>query len=379
MRRVRIEPRENWRQKVEAGGLLYHHSDDELWWDESAYYEFDAEQIDELDSAAEELHELCLHAVQHVIDEDRFDELSIPPEAAPLIRESWRKGEPTLYGRFDLAYDGKSPPKMLEYNADTPTSLLEAGVTQWFWLEERFPEADQFNSIHEKLEAAWQQFAPIRDRGGKIFFCCASDHIEDLVTVAYLQDTAESQGFLTDRIVMEDIGWDSRARRFADLDGITIENMFKLYPWEWLIAEQFGPHALETYGGMCWIEPIWKMILSNKGILSILWELNPGHPNLLEAHCDAPGGMTNYVRKPKLSREGANISIFRDGVEIHTPGSYGEGGYVYQALAVIPCLDGNYPVLGCWIVAGRSAGMGIRETSGPVTFERDRFVPHLFR
>ncbi|MCE5336714.1 MAG: glutathionylspermidine synthase family protein [Desulfobacteraceae bacterium] len=379
MKRVSIEPREHWKHKVEETGLLFFETPEGPWWDESAYYEFDSEEIDELDAAAEELHELCLRAVQHVIDHNRFEELAIPPPAIPLIRESWEKREPSLYGRFDFAYDGANPPKMLEYNADTPTSLLEAAVTQWFWLQELFPQADQFNSIHEKLEAGWRHFARLKREGGKIHFCCVSDHLEDLVTVTYLQDTAQSQGFLTDRILMEEIGWDYRSHRFADLHNITIENIFKLYPWEWILDEQFGPHVLETYTDMCWIEPIWKMILSNKGILPILWELNPEHPNLLEAYMDTPRSMKNYVRKPKLSREGANISIFHEGREIHTPGTYGEGGYVCQALADIPCFDGNRPVFGCWIVDGQSAGLGIRETSGPVTFGNDRFVPHLFR
>ena len=358
--------------------MLHHDGGENPWWYESAYYEFSAAQIDELDDAANELHGLCLAAVQHVVDNKRYKELSIRPEAIPLIEDSWRDRQPTLYGRFDFAYDGVHPPKMLEYNADTPTSLLEASVTQWFWLRELFPDADQFNSIHEKLEACWQKFLWLETKGEKIYFACISGHMEDLVTTTYLQDTANGQGFSTDRIFMEEIGWDEKRRRFVDLRGMPIKAIFKLYPWEWLIAERFGPRALEIYHEMCWIEPIWKMLLSNKGILPILWELNPGHPNLLEAYFDGPRHMENHVRKPKLSREGANISIFKDGQETHTSGTYGQEGYIYQALADLPDFDGNYPVPGCWIIGGESAGMGIRETPGPITFERDRFVPHLF-
>jgi len=33
-----------------------------------------------------------------------------------------------------------------------------------------------------------------------------------------------------------------------------------------------------------WIEPPWKAVLSNKGILPLLWEMFPGHPNLLPAY-----------------------------------------------------------------------------------------------
>ena len=52
-----------------------------------------------------------------------------------LIEQTWAKNVPHLYGRFDFGYDGENL-KMFEYNADTPTSLLEAAVVQWQWLEQ---------------------------------------------------------------------------------------------------------------------------------------------------------------------------------------------------------------------------------------------------
>jgi glutathionylspermidine synthase len=72
----------------------------------------------------------------------------------PLIREAWAAQPPSLYGRFDLAWSGTGPPKLLEYNADTPTSLVEAAVAQWYWLEQVHPGGDQFNSLHERLVEA---------------------------------------------------------------------------------------------------------------------------------------------------------------------------------------------------------------------------------
>jgi glutathionylspermidine synthase len=89
--------------------------------------------------------------------------------------------------------------------------------------------------------------------------------------------------------------------------------------------------------------------------------------------------MMNFVRKPLLSREGANVTVYRDGKETHTPGTYGEEGYIYQGLAEIPCFDGNYPVLGCWVIGGHSAGLGIRESTEFITDNFSRFVPHLFK
>jgi glutathionylspermidine synthase len=105
-----------------------------------------------------------------------------------------------------------------------------------------------------------------------------------------------------------------------------------------------------------WIEPIWKMLLSNKGILPILWELFPGHSNLLECHFGGPKNLRDYVKKPLLSREGANLTIQR-----------GAEGFAYQKIARIPNFDGVFPVIGSWLSDGAAAGLGIRESSTPVT------------
>ena len=82
---------------------------------------------------------MSLAAVQHVIDNKLYAQMGIPASAVPLVETSWEAEPPSLYGRFDLAYCGNGPPKLLEYNADTPTSLLEAAVAQWYWLEDAHP------------------------------------------------------------------------------------------------------------------------------------------------------------------------------------------------------------------------------------------------
>jgi glutathionylspermidine synthase len=202
------------------------------------------------------------------------------------------------------------------------------------------------------------------------------------MTTLYLRDVAGQAGIRTSGMLMSEIGWDLNRRCFTDTQENEIRSIFKLYPWEWLIHEEFSPHLIESYDRMQWIEPIWKMLWSNKGILPILWELYPGHPNLLEARFGDPGRMEQYVRKPLLSREGANIKVV--GLEaasasLETQGDYGEEGYVYQALAPLTRFDSNYPVIGSWVIDGVSSGIGIRESSTLVTDNQSRFQPHLFR
>jgi glutathionylspermidine synthase len=374
MKRISIAPRPGWREKVEGLGLLFHTTAGQAYWDESAYYAFSSAQVASLENAANELQRLCLLAAEHVLTRDRCRELCIPDEVVPWIRETWEMEPPALYGRFDLAFDGTGPPKLLEYNADTPTSLLEAAVIQWYWLEDRFPDQDQFNSIHERLVDKWRDLAP--SLRGKVYFAHADD-TEDVMTVTYLRDTAEQAGLKTDGLLMAEIGWDEAAQAFVDLQGARMDAIFKLYPWEWMLHEEFGRNAIEARARTMWIEPIWKMLWSNKGILPVLWELFPGHPNLLECYFDEPRGMRAYARKPLLSREGANVQLVTAEGAWETGGDYGGEGHVYQALAPIPEMAGNYPVIGAWMIDGVCAGMGIRESSQRITDNTSRFVPHM--
>src|SRR5258706_15081402 len=84
------------------------------------------------------------------------------------------------------------------------------------------------------------------------------------------------------------------------------------------------------------IEPAWKMLLANKAILPVLWELYPDHPNLLPAFFEPQRFATDYVKKPLLSREGANFSIKSKRVEIDIPGEYGTEGFIYHAYQPMP-------------------------------------------
>ncbi|MFI9080627.1 glutathionylspermidine synthase family protein [Streptomyces sioyaensis] len=396
MERHTIEPRPGWQQTVEPQGLLYpltRYPDDSLrpYWDESAYYAFTLPEVEALEEVVEELHGMCLAAAAHLVEHDRLADLGIDDSRlARLVSESWRRRDelPSLYGRFDLHYDGTGPAKMLEYNADTPTSLVEAASPQWFWMEERFPGADQWNSLHERLVAAWKRQAPLLPPGAPLHFAhSAGDELgEDLMTVAYLEETAQQAGLETVAIPVEDIGWDRLSGRFVDQRLRFIRACFKLYPWEWLATDDFGSYVLDTLdngggtGSTLWIEPAWKMLLSNKALLAVLWELFPGHPNLLPAYLDGPRELARtrgYAAKPLLGREGA-------GVTLHEPGAAPvprdpDDPCCYQELAPLPDFDGNRVVLGAWVVEDEAAGLGIRESAGPVTDEYARFVPHVIR
>jgi glutathionylspermidine synthase len=378
MERREREPRQDWRRRVEEVGFPIHTADTP-YWDESAFWAFTPGDVEILERATAELQELVLGAVGHVIESGRYwERLAIPREMAPLVARSWEgvdgDGDPSIYGRMDLAWDGVGTPRLLEYNADTPTGLLEAAVVQWHWLQDVDPAADQWNSIHERLVAGWKELAPWLPVGPLHFASLPVP--EDALTTTYLQDTAAQGGLRTSFVEMGAIGWDEGKRAFVDGDGVELRACFKLYPWEWMAREAFG--AMLPRAHTRWIEPAWKMVASNKGILAVLWELHPGHPNLLPAFLE-PGDLRSYARKPLLSREGANVTLVRDG-EVLAEGKddgYGTEGHVWQALWEPSVPMPRSLSIGSWLVRGVPAGAGLRESEGPITGNLSRFVPHL--
>lgn len=377
MRRERGPVREGWDKIIESQGLAFHRAahPEHLtrpYWDESVHYVLSMAEVESLEEQVEELHEMCLRAAGHVVETGRFADFAIPEWAAEDVARSWERRDAHLYARFDLRYDGTGPAKLLEYNADTPTALLESSVIQWFWLQDTHPGDDQWNSIHERLIDRWREL-PLPPGPTHFAWTNMDETGEEVMTLAYLQETAEQAGLQTVAMAMEDIGWDSLNRCFVDLDEQMIRSVFKLYPWEWMLAEPFGRHAVRH---ATWIEPLWKALLSNKALLAVLWELYPGHPNLLPAYLDGPRELDSYIAKPLLGREGASMRIVTPAYTEETSGSYGTEGYVFQGFEALPEFDGQRPVLGAWVVADEAAGLGIRETTGLITDDTSSFVPH---
>ena len=383
MRRVPIAPRPNLRQLALAQGFAVDAYGNVPYWDETAYYCFTLRQIEEeLERPAEAIEDLCFEILNRAVTDDAvFRQLKIPEAYWDYIASSWRNREKDLIGRFDFSYDGTGPAKLLEYNADTPTTLYEASAFQWEWLENNIERdvipshADQFNLLQEFLLEAFAKLGI----DGLLHFACQTKIDDDRDTVEYLEELATEAGLETVFLSMDEIGIDPRGR-FTDLDDRIIDWLFKLYPWEWLMEESFGQFMPQS--GARFIEPPWKGVLSNKGMLPLLWETFEGHPNLLPSFFEgdprAAALGNNFARKPLLSRRGANIDIVRDGdIVTRNDGPYGDEGYIVQAFHPLPNFGGRRPVLGCWMVAGDAAALGIREDVGLVTSSNAVFMPHI--
>lgn len=382
MKRITVAPRPDWQSEMARIGFNYH-SIDGNYWQEDACYVFTESQIDLLEDATNALHHMYVQAVAHVLKTGDYARLGIDDITAKQIEDSFGRQAPSLYGRFDLCFDGINPPKLYEYNADTPTALFEASVAQWYWLQAQggiLRGADQFNNIHERLLVEFESLKPMLAHD-TLYLTAVSDSIEDLTTTQYLQDVAIQAGLQTDYIDIGNIGYRMSDGQFTDLNDNIIRHLFKLYPWEWLLAEEFGQHIASS--NIHLIEPAYKLLMSNKALLTVLWEMFPNHPNLLAASLNPNDISTNVVKKPFFSREGANISLTHANQTLSTHGQYGQEGYVYQESKPLPKFSNNqgqdvFAVIGSWIVGHSAAGIGIREDSTLITKDTSLFVPHAF-
>lgn len=385
MLRIQCPERPDWRSLADEYGFDFHTLYGQPYWDETAYYQFSLRQIeDDIEDPSAELHQMCLQVVDRVVnDETLLTKFCIPPSHWDFVRNSWRDQEPSLYARLDLAYDGYSPVKLYENNADTPTSLYETGFWQWLWLEERMKDgllhqtSDQFNSLQEKLinRLFVLKFEHPDD---VLYLACCQDSVEDRGTVQYLEDCAKAAGISTRFINIEDIGL-SNSGDFTDLEDNPIRWIFKLYPWEFILGENYASSLITATTS--WIEPPWKALLSNKALLPALWQQFPNHPNLLPAYFedDPANDITGrWVKKPIFSREGANIQISdANGLIESSDGPYGDEGFIIQAYQPLSKFDGNYTLVGSWLINDQPAGMSIREDTGLITQDTSRYLPHV--
>lgn len=381
MHRIENAERPGWKAEAARLGYDYHGADTgESCWNESAHYVLDGADVEALENATAELHARCMDLVGHVCSRHALMErFGIPAHMRDYVSSSWTclDKNPHLLGRFDFAFapDTRSV-KMIEYNADTPTTAIETAVIQWQWLQATHPGRDQFNSLHEALI---HRLGDLRTSGrlrtGRFAMAPYPDSLEDLRHCEYYVELAAQAGIEADIVNLADIGV-TASGRFVDGKDRPIDTLLKIYPWEMLSRDRYS-HALGA-GTLQMLEPPWKMILSNKAILPTLWEMFPDHPNLLRSAW-SPDGMGSYVAKPIFSRGGENVEVVLEGnVEARTEGTYGGYPVVYQEYVDLPRFGDRQAQIGSWVVGDEPAGIIVREApAGGIVVDRSTCVPHI--
>lgn len=340
-------------------------------------------------AAANTLYDMYVEAAQHVIDQQLYSNLGIDPLLVPLIEQSWERDDWHLYGRFDLAggLDGR-PIKLIEFNADTPTSLFETSIVQWALLKANgMHEARQFNNLHAMLQENFRRLVVGDDadfascyKDQKVLFSSIAGLPEDERTVRYLQQVAHEAGLYTDFAFMDEAGFIPKQGVF-NRDQQRADFWFKLYPWEDFASDE--PEltgmlqTISDLGSTRFINPAYSLLFQSKGIMKVLCDLYPESPYLLRTSFEPLDGIAQ-VEKKLFGREGENTRITdRDGKLIaETAGEYGHHRSIFQEYVEFPrdVLEHRYQA-GVFY-AYEACGLGFRR-GGEILDNMSKFVGHI--
>lgn len=390
MRLQKLEPLTN--EYLESIGFVWHTDEDNTSYVADEIVEITPDEAEAYYEATNELYDMFCEAGEYVVENDLFHDLNIPFNLVEIIKESWENDVHWhLYSRFDLAggIDGK-PIKLIEFNADTPTSLFETAVVQWAMLKKNgLDEASQFNNLYDALKDNFKRIITLDSDlekfdeyysklGWKILFTSISGLPEDENTTKLLQHIATEAGFNTDFEFIDNVGFNDEGIFKEDE---LFEFWFKLIPWEDIAIDE-GELALiltEIIKEKKAIifNPAYTLMFQSKGFMKILWDLYPNHPLLLETSFEPLEGK-KQVEKRCFGREGANTKIINEdgSIDVETQGDYEGHKAIYQEYVELPTdSEGNSYQAGVFY-AFEASGLGFRRGE-KILNNTSKFVGHV--
>jgi len=340
--------------------------------------------------AGNSIYDMYVEAAEHVIENDLFFEIGIPFNLVEIIKKSWESDVHWhIYGRFDFAggIDGK-PIKLIEFNADTPTSLFESALLQWALLKHNdMDESLQFNNIYDAIKENFKRLITLFDdtddfekhyEGWKILFSSIEGNDEEETTTRLLQQIATDAGFNTHFEYLNSVQFSDEG--IDDAEDNNYEYWFKLFPWEDIGIEE-GELATELLEIMneqkaIILNPAYTLLFQSKGMMKILCDLFPDSPYLLKTSYEPLH--VKHVEKRMFGREGANTKILTSNGAVveERDGAYDNFKPIYQEYVEL-----NQDVKGESYQAGvffayEACGLSYRR-GGKILDNMSKFVGHV--
>lgn len=343
--KINNTPRPQWENIIKSHGLTYSINNDENgkkyhYWNENHVYVVKDEYIDDIEIATKRIHEKIIDTIPFLIEEN-YDKnspffLGFNEKTLEYIKDSYKKYDNADYKQsnviekvnFSIDNDNKlhlHSTQLHDYN-----DLLESSIVQYLFLEELYPDNDQYNSISNNIVHA---FANIKQSlPNNIMTFCLSNHNKNgkhLMNTYYLMDCAQQAGIKTKINSIEKIHVDESSLTIKDIDGNTIINSFFNYPVYETVKSDYIQLLIsndKTIENL--YEPLWKSLLRDDITMKALQHL---------------------YQDEELLIDNKDIKTF----------------------------DNNYPIINSWVIDNEPSGMAIKEKIGELNSMKEHFIPHI--
>ncbi|MBJ8006451.1 MULTISPECIES: glutathionylspermidine synthase family protein [Bacillus cereus group] len=325
------------------------------------------------------------------LSNEQLLELGFPDASLPFIRLKGMYPE-SVISRFDFALTDDNRIKMLEFNSDTPTFIVECfqmngKVCEKLGYDD--PNANQERLLSSGITKAVMEFTKGMENPN-VVFTAHHEHIEDWNTAMYLSGLCHVENKV---MPMRELRITDDA--LVDRDGVPIDVLYRqTYPIEDLIEDQdpetgdlVGVELLQLVkeGKLFIINPLSAFLIQPKSIQCLIWGLAEEGafytseeqkwikeymlPTYFEP--DLFLGKSPFVQKPSFGREGDTITIRDKDTNImirNAHETYKSSLPIFQKYTELPVvfletekgIEKLSYVFGAFLIAGKASSIGIR-------------------
>ncbi|MED0980532.1 glutathionylspermidine synthase family protein [Bacillus paramycoides] len=325
------------------------------------------------------------------LSNEQLLELGFPSASLPFIRMKGMYPE-SVISRFDFALTEDNRIKMLEFNSDTPTFIMECFQMNGKVCEQlgyADPNINQERLLSSGITKAVMEAAK-GIQNPNVVFTAHHEHIEDWNTTMYLSELCHVENkvmSMSELRITDDT--------LVDGEGIPIDVLYRqTYPIEDLIEDQ-DPESGDLVGvellqlvkeeKLFIINPVSAFLLQPKSIQCLIWGLAEEGafytreeqqwiteymlPTYLEPNLFL--GKDSFVQKPSFGREGDTITIRDKDTNImirNVHQTYKSSLPIFQKYIDLPIvfletekgIEKLSYVFGSFLIAGKASSIGIR-------------------
>ena len=293
-------------------------------------------EISKFKFIGQEAYNIFEKATDKIIQEKNLHLLNIPSYFHQIIEKTWndRQNHPLLYGRFDINGGiNERHAKVIEFNADTCSTLPETILWQKLQLAEIKAPMGQFNNLDKDLETSLAKLKRTIPFEKPYFLASSFGHKEDKLNCDMVLNAAHKAGFDIFYTDLENVTFSDEGI-FVEIGGEfqPVDVWFKMIPWDWIFNEEqeLARTLIDLINKDLTkvLNPPYTAVWQNKLFLNYITQHFPN--TFIAETYDNPSLLSgkDYVEKPIYGRMGENVKFSHKNVEVK--GDFAQQRKIYQ-------------------------------------------------